>query len=77
MWKIKAYFRLRMSVECVQAHTLMLHVIPKQERVGTQRGRGKAGVPIFDGAWGRKCSNVGVVCQHLNIFAPSPFVPDK
>ena len=36
------------------------------------RGRGKAGVPIFDGAWGRKCSNEGVACPHLNIFAPSP-----
>ena len=30
-----ALFRLRMGVECVQAHTLMFHVIPKQERVGT------------------------------------------
>ena len=24
-----------MGVECVQAHTLMFHVIPKQERAGT------------------------------------------
>ena len=28
-------FRLLMSISRVQARTLMLHVIPKQERVGT------------------------------------------
>ena len=81
-----------MSVECIQAHMLMLHVIPKQERVGTigdgvnrgprheisDFGMGlKIGVPTYGGAWGRKCSNEGVACPHLNIFAPSPFVPDK
>ena len=29
-----------------------------------KRGRGKAGVPIFDGAWGRKCSMAGEYARH-------------
>ena len=40
------------------------------------RGRGKAGVPIFDGAWGRKCPMRDALCPSLDIFAPSPFVPE-
>ena len=45
-------FRLRMSVECVQAHTLMLHVIPKQERVGTIGDGVKPGYPSLMGLGG-------------------------
>ena len=70
-------FFLQMSVECVQAHTLMLHVIPKQERVGTIGDGVKPGVPTYGGAWGRKCPMRDKTCPTLDIFTPSPFVPDK
>ena len=72
----RVLLRLRMGVECVQAHTLILHVIPKQERIGTQRGRGKAGVPACGGVWGRKCTMRDKTRPSLYIFAPSPFVPE-
>ena len=47
-----ALFRLRMGVECVQAHTLMFHVIPKQERVGTIGDGVKPGSPPAVGLGG-------------------------
>ena len=41
-----------MSVECVQAHMLMLHVIPKQERAGTIGDGVKSGSPPAVGLGG-------------------------
>ena len=60
---------------CSSTHAHSSRYTETYTETGTRwdnRGRGKAGVPIFDGAWGRKCSNEGVACPHLNIFTPSP-----
>ena len=45
-------FFLQMSVECVQARTPMLHVIPAQERVGTIGDGVKPGSPPAVGLGG-------------------------
>ena len=67
------------SNECGVCSSTHAHA-PRYTETGTRwdnRGRGKAEVPIFDGAWGRKCPMWDKTCPSLDIFTPSPVVPDK
>ena len=56
-------FRLLMGVSQVQARTLMLHVIPKQERVGTIGDGVKQGYPLV----GFGCANVQMWAGNAHI----------
>ena len=58
-----ALFRLRMGVKSVQARTLMLHVIRKQERVGTIGDGVKQGHPLV----GFGCANVQMWAGYAHI----------
>ena len=64
-------FRLRMCVERVQARTLILHVIPKQERAGTIGDGVKPGYPSLMGLGG---ANVQLGTKHVPnwTFLPRP-----
>ena len=73
-WLSGALFRLRIGVRRTQRRSVKLLVsIPQTGTHWDKRGRGKAGVHIFDGAWGRKCST-WMLASELT-FLPRPRCP--
>ena len=63
--------RLLMGVSRVQARTLMLHVIPKQERVGTIGDGVKPGYPSLMGLGGANVQ-MRALLAHIWTFLPRP-----